>query len=271
MRTIACVLALFLTFTTPAVAAFKTPLCSPHLAACGETLADYDNSAAAAVYLPPVLVGGTGFKFELAGQRLYSIPEFDHYMASVCMSSKHFGLGGQFTNIGDPDLYSETTAKFAGAYMVSSQFSAGLAFGYYRIDMGYDYESLDQVATEVSFMFNANANLWFYGRLSNPTEPRICPGTVLHRELRLGAVFAGAGNVNLGTEVATRSGVDTRFKIGEKLKLTPSFSINAGIITAPFVASLGFDVSYNQFHLAYAYRYHPDLEGTHVWGISLRK
>jgi hypothetical protein len=107
--------------------------------------------------------------------------------------------------------------------------------------------------------------------VGNPLESKITNGIELHRELSAGVTVTRFEDVSLAAGIDARSGDDVRYKIGEVYSLSSILSVSAGIMTSPFIPSFGCRLTWRQFDFLYAYRYHPQLGGTHIWGIALSK
>ncbi len=256
---------------TAAFAAFDQPSASPLLASCGETPANVGFPAATMSLCPALITRSAGMFVELSAQRLYSLPELDSYNAAIAYSKGRFAIGGSFNSIGANDLYLETSLEFHAAASLTRFLSIGGTLSYRRVDIAEGYSSLSSLSSGVGLTTELSDQLLAYATIENPFEPEIAAGTKIRRQFRSGIVLAGFEKVNFAMGISLRSGNHIRYHLGETYRLSDAFTISGGIMTAPFVPSLGCSFSFNIFALSYAYRYHPDLGGTHVWGISLSR
>jgi hypothetical protein len=256
---------------TAAFAAFDQPLASPLLASCGETPANVGFPAATMSLCPALIARSAGMFVDLSAQRLYSLPGLDSYNAAIAYSKGRFGLGGSFNSIGTNDLYLETSLGLHTAARLTRFISIGGTLFYRRVDIAEGYGSLSSISSGFGLTTELSDQLLAYAAIDNPFEPEIAAGTNIRRQFRTGVVLEDFDNVNLAMGVSLRSGNHVRYHLGEIYRLSDAFTISGGIMTAPFVPSLGCSFLFKMFALSYAYRYHTDLGGTHVWGISLSR
>jgi hypothetical protein len=252
-------------------AAFDQPQTSPLLASCGETPVNVDYSAATMSLCPALIARSTGLSIDLSAQRLYSLPELDSYNAAIAYSKGRFGLGGSFNSIGTNDLYHKSSLGLHVSASLNRLLNVSGSMSYKRIEMTGGYGRLSNLSTGIGLTAELSTQLLTYASIDNPFEPEIAAGSKIRRQLRSGVVLTGFENVNFAMGISLRSGNNVRYHLGETYRLYETFTIAGGIMTAPFVPSFGCNFSFDMFTLSYAYRYHPDLSGTHVWGISLSR
>ncbi len=251
--------------------AFDQPQASPLIASCGETPVNFNNPAVTMPLCPAMITRSAGMFADLSAQRLYSLPELDSYNASIAYGNGQYGFGGSFNSIGTNELYLESSLALHAAVRLSRFLSVGGNVSYNRITIAEGYGDLSSFSTGFGFVAKPSVQILVYGTIENPFEPKIASDSRIHRKLRSGVVLTGFENVNFAMGVSLRSGNHLRYHIGETYRLTESFTISGGIMTSPFVPSLGCSFSFDMFTLSYAYRYNPDLGATHVWGISLSR
>jgi hypothetical protein len=254
-----------------AQAAFSHPSTEPGLAACGETLASRDFAAATMLHTPAAICFLHNTEVELSGQRLYSLPELDSYLAVAAFKRGRWGMGLAFQSMGESDFYMETTFTGCLGYRIAEYLYAGASVGHSRVAMGDQYHSASAPTFGCGAILVPSPDWMAYASIRNPAEPEIIGGTKLHRELNAGIAVTRFENVGFAVEIMSRSGDDLRYSIGEVYRLSPALSVSAGIMTSPFVPSFGCRFTWKQFDLLYAYRYHPELGGTHIWGIDLSR
>ena len=265
------IFALLFAWSSCVQAAFSQPSGSPALAACGETLASRDFTAAMMLHTPATMCFLRSMDVELSGQRLYALTELDSYLAAAALKRGRWGIGLAFESMGDPDFYLETTFTSCLGYSISKYLYTGASAAYNRIAMGDHYHSVSAFAYGCGVILIPSPDWMVYASIRNPAEPEITGGTKLHRQLNAGISITRFENVGFAIEIKSRSGDDLRYSVGEVYRLSPVLSISAGIMTSPFVPSFGCRFTWKQFGLLYVYRYHPELGGTHIWGIALSK
>ena len=268
MRPILVALAVF-AFAPDTGAAFSHPSTSPAQAACGETLAGLSFAAGMMLHTSAAICLSQGANVELSGQRLYSLPEFDGYLAAAAVRSGRWGIGASFLSFGEPGLYLETTFSGHLACAVAKSLNFGLFFGHGRISLGGDYGAIGLPMFGGSIMFVPSSDWRAYASLKNPLEPEMAGGTRSRREINAGLAVTGFGNVGFAVEVNSISGENLRYKVGEVYRISPTVSLSAGAMTSPFALSFGCRFGLPRLDLLYAYRHHPELGGTHSWGITL--
>ena len=265
------ILVLLFAWSSLAQAAFSHPSTAAALAASGETIASRDFTAAMMLHSPAAICFLRSMDVELSGQRLYSLPELDSYLAAAAVKRGRWGVGLAFQSMGEPNLYMETTFTGCLGYRAAEYLYTGVSAGYNRVAMGDQYHSANALTFGCGVMLIPTPDWMAYASIRNPAEPEIIGGTKLHRELNAGIAVTRFENVGFAVEIKSKSGDDLRYGIGEIYRLSPALSVSAGIMTSPFVPSFGCRFTWKQFGLLYAYRYHPELGGTHIWGIALSR
>ncbi|MBU1319476.1 MAG: hypothetical protein KKH67_09835 [candidate division Zixibacteria bacterium] len=267
IRRVNTILIVLIICGSPVSGAFRHPATSPATAASAETLAGVqsagvlsENPAAFALLAP--------LSIEFSGQRLYDISELDSYVAAVSFRPGKWGVGISFQSMGESDFYLESTIAASLGYSPATNLHGGLAIELNRIDIAEPYGSLSSFSSCAGLIFSPSGDWFVYADIRNPTESRISGGTNHRREFSAGVSVHGVDNVGFAFEVCAVRGADVRYKIGEEYRLTSRFSASAGIMTSPFVPSFGFRFGLGDFDLLYTYRYHPELGGTHAWGIA---
>lgn len=250
-------------------AAFNHPTTSPTLAACGETLASSFVSGGIILANPAAACMTDATQIELAGQRLYSLSELDSYLAAGLFKYHKWGFGAAFLSMGESDFYLETSFSGSVGYSITGSIIIGASISSNHVCMGEGYGSVSTYSGTLGGIYMPSQDWAAYLSVRNPTEPSIIGESRLRRELSAGIAIYKFKDFGLAIGVDSRSGDDLRYKIGEWYRLNSSLSISAGVMTSPFVPSFGCRVSWSGFGLLYAYRYHPDLGGTHIWGIGI--
>lgn len=250
-------------------AAFNHPTTSPTQAACGETLANRDVAAGFVLQNPAAACLAEGTQVEFAGQRLYSLSELDSYLASGAFSYHKWGLGVAFLSMGESDFYLETSFSGHIGYRIANSISVGVSLSHNRVSMGERYGHVSTYSSTIGGIVAPSQDWTAYLSVRNPTEPSTIGESRMRRELNAGVAVHKFKDFNFAVGVDSRSGDDLRYKIGETYRLSRSLSISAGIMTSPFVPSFGCIISWSTLGLLYAYRYHSDLGGTHIWGITI--
>jgi len=258
-------------WATNSHAAFNHPATSPTVAACGETFADRSFSAGMTLNNPAAVCLMDRFSAEFSGQRLYALSELDSYLAAGAIRRGKWGLAGSFQSLGESDFYLETTFMPCIGYNIAHNLYIGGSIAYNRIEMGESYGNLSSLSFGCGVIFIPASDWMTYASLKNPHEPEITEGSMIHRELDAGITVTRFDDVDFAVGVSARSGDDVRYKIGETYRLSSSLSVSAGIMTSPFAPSFGCRFSLDSFDLLYAYRYHPELGGTHLWGIAFSR
>lgn len=252
-------------------AAFGHPSTSPAGAACGGTLANPEFTAGMILHTPAAACLSQGIDFELAGQRLYSLSQLDAYLAAAAVKRGRWGMGAVVSSMGESELYLETALTGCVGYVASKFLSTGISVSYNRADMGETYGAAHSPSLACGVMI-APSSCWRVNlSVKNPFEPVLLGHSRLHREISTGVTVTRFEDFSFAVELSSRSAEDPRLRIGETYTVSSALSLSAGIVTSPFVPSFGCAITWKRFSLLYAYRYHPQLGGTHVWGIALAR
>ncbi len=252
-----------------ALSAFGHPAISPSTAACAETLADSRFSAGMLSLTPASLKLLHRIGVEFSSQRLYSMSELACYDASVAVKRGRLALGASYESVGTSDLYRESVVAAHVGFALSAGVFAGASGTYNLAEMGGGYGSANCLSASAGVIVSPSDRLFLYANLANPTEPELVAGTRLNREIRIGVVAGATEKATLAVEIFSRRGNDTRFRVGEVYEISQYCRLAAGVMTAPFVPSFGFRLSWHDVDILYAYRYHGELGSTHIWGVSL--
>lgn len=203
-----------------------------------------------------------------SGQRLHSLDELDTYGGTAGYSTRRISVGAGFQSFGESDLYVESRASLRAAVSLSGRIAVGMSATYNRIEQPNGYPDLDALSFAIGSTIRAHESIMLHSSFMNPFEPEIAHGSVIHREVTAGVLVTSVERLSLGIEIFARSGDDLRYRIGESYSVSDELRINAGLMTAPFVPSFGFDIGTHGFRIGYAYSYHTELGGTHTWGLA---
>lgn len=270
MRRAVAILIPVMIFSSPVMAAFRHPASSPARAAHAETLAGV-HSAGMLLENPAAFAMLQPLSIEFSGQRLYGIEELDSYSAVFSFRPGVWGVGVSYESMGESDFYLESTFAALLGYSLTPDLHCGFAIQLNRIDIAEPYKNLNSVSSHAGIMFSPSEKWFVYADVNNPFESEIAGGTRHHREITAGVAVEGVEDVGFAFEVCSVRGSDIRYKIGEEYRITSTFYASAGIMTYPFVPSFGFRIGHGDFGLLYCYRYHPELGGTHSWGIAFSR
>jgi len=251
-----------------AFGAFRQPLVSPESASAGRTLAASYGSVTATSSNPAMLRFAGLLMLAFGGQRLYSLNELDTYSIQLGIDFKYISAGVGFNSFGESDLYVEN--RFCGvlAADITGRLKTGVSITYNQIDFPYSSNNLNAVSFTFGGAYTAHDKIILHTAIANPFEPEIMSGSVVHREFTTGILMFPTDKANFGVEMFSRSGEDIRYRFGESYSISEEFRLNAGLMTAPFVPSFGFDINTRGFRIGYAYMYHSDLGSTHTWGLT---
>lgn len=252
-------------------AAFSHPSTSPALAACGGTLASRDYTAGMILRTPASVCMSHGISIEFAGQRLYSLSQLDSYIAAAAFRHGKWGAGAAVLSMGDPDLYMESTLTGCVGFAAMKCLKLGVSVSYNRADMGSTYASVSSPSSGCGIILIPSSHWRLHLSMSNPLEPPLLGETRLRRETSAGITVTGFENASFAVETTSRSGDRARCRLGEVYRVSSTLFLSAGVVTSPFVPSFGCRFSWKHFNLLYAYRYHPQLGGTHLWGIAMSR
>lgn len=97
-------------------------------------------------------------------------------------------------------------------------------------------------------------------------SPRLNNGDRIYPSFRIGGGWEPTSGLLLAGDICRENGVDILLA-GLEVRVLPEVKIRAGIETLPlsYCGGVGFRVDW--FGLNYSYRFHPELEGTHILGI----
>jgi hypothetical protein len=253
------------------LAAFDQPVPSPELTAAAEIRLFNLPTPSGMLICPAILEGGTGVAMSFSGMRLYSLQELDSYLASASYSTSSVVAGVSYHLLGQSDFYMESTIGVHTSIQFLRRFAFGVTAEYNRIDMPDDYESIGAVSTALGAAAEISELFRVYATVSNPLEPKLSHSSRIHQQVRVSISISGNQNTELAIGVVDRKGYATRYQIAESYRIADHLTIIGGMMTAPFLPSAGFRVSSGRFALNYAYRYHSDLGGTHLWGITFAR
>lgn len=103
------------------------------------------------------------------------------------------------------------------------------------------------------------------GRLN---QPRFANGDVVPVRFAAGLAIAPFEDLLLALDVVRERGTED-VRLGAEFRLIPQLGLRAGVGLVPISYASGLGVDLVPFGLDYAYRFHPQLEETHVIGIRV--
>ena len=255
-------------YSSCALGAFRQSPVSPESVSAGRTVAASYGSVTATSSNPAMLRFAGRLTVAFGGQRLYSLSELDTYSIQLGIAFKYLSAGVGFNSFGETDLYAENRFYSVLAADITGRLKTGVSITYNQIEFPYSSNNLNAVSFTFGGAYTAHDKIILHTAIANPFEPEIMSGSVVHCEFITGIIMFPIEKMNFGVEVFSRSGEDMRYRIGESYGISREFRLNAGLMTAPFVPSFGFDIKTHWFRIGYAYTYHSDLGSTHTWGLT---
>ncbi len=212
---------------------------------------------------PALLVRGERIGVGVTYANPYGLPGVQCGNAGFKAKWGRFSSGFGFTTLG-VDGYDEYNIQLGLAGEVIS-----------HLDVGINIHALAQnVAQEQGdIVFAVDAGiLWEAERFklgiagAGLNGPRLSNGELLPSSFRIGGCWNPVSGLLLAGDIYRENGIDMLLA-GVEISMFPEVKIRAGVQTFPLSYCGGIGFKLNWLGLNYSYRFHPQLEGSHILGV----
>ena len=205
---------------------------------------------------------------ELSYSEPYGLSELEELSLYGKVRLHRFGLGIGMTRAGQSGLYQETAINVAVAYRIRPEWSVGATVTHLRTEFGDNTMafagsslSFSVAATPVpSFLVGASAR--------NLVTNDLYDGETNEPIGEISVAWSAPPDVTIGGSWSKQRHGDSRFGLGQSIRLHKSFDFLAGLRFDPVRFSLGGELSTHGASLVYCYQGHPDLGATHSFGVA---
>jgi hypothetical protein len=235
-------------------------------------------SEAATIWFNPALssLSLTFARGCLATRDLYQLQALEERTGSLVFHiGRGLSLGGGFSQFGQSGFYTESRAVLTAAKNVGRNWAVGAGLHYDRVEFGDNVNAYAGTSLDL-------------GAASRPAPHIVASAVVRRIELErlyetnnppamveLSAAWDGP-SITLAGIWSKSSGGKSRFGIGQSLLVARDLPLGAGLVFVsglrfdPIRYSLGARITGGGGSIDYVYQNHPDLGGTHAFGISFQ-
>jgi hypothetical protein len=134
------------------------------------------------------------------------------------------------------------------------------------------YNNLNTVGIDAGVQYLLHPGLLMGFSLINLNQPVLAG----YREeipliTRWGISYHPTKRITAFASISKDSWFPLSLRMGFQLLVNPFLSLYSGLNTDPSVPSLGLQLRRNRISVNYAFQYHFDLGGSHMWGLTFGK
>ena len=191
-------------------------------------------------------------------------------------------MGLAMSSTGENDYYRESVLRFAFSRDVGRHLLLGASASVLSIDIQPTYGADWAPGLDLGAMWRFDHRLRVAAALRNLNRPALADGEVRQRMAgRLGIAFDAEVGVLVGVDLALEENLPARLHVGQEIRVHSMLALRAGLefaagsvdentTAAPPRYSLGFGAGGSRMRVDYAFVDHPNLDGTHRVGITVR-
>lgn len=193
-------------------------------------------------------------------QNKFIIPELSNLGLAYAHPLKTGTIGVQWSNFGY-SLYQENKVGLAYALQLSEHLSGGVQLDYLSTKLGGIYGSKSALAAEIGLQAKLTSKLSIGAHVYNPTRTKLNDynNEAIATIMRFGVDYRFSDRILLVVE--TEKDIDhlAMLKTGIEYKANEKFYFRGGVATGPTLATFGFGLFMEQYHLDIAACYHQVL------------
>ncbi len=195
-------------------------------------------------------------------KRQYNLKELDLIYSAVSYRLKNYNFIAGFSQLGDPELYTQKTIRLGFLYSNSFFTIGNFLTGQFH-NFNNRYNSISRVSYGISMQYRHKFFI-ISAVLDNINRPSFNESSIkANRKLTLFGEILGKGKYKTTLKLSKLSQNKKSFGIGESVKISKYSSILFGFSTAPIEFGGGVDLKLHNNSFIYNSSYHPVLGLTH--------
>ncbi len=201
--------------------------------------------------------------------RQYDLKELDIIYSAVSYGMQNFSLAAGFSQMGDPDLYTQKNMRFAILYSKSFYTIGSFVTGEFH-DFNKRYNSVKQILYSLSVQVK-HKDFILNSVLENINRPSLTENSPkADRLLTFYGELLGLKNYKTTLKYSIQADDENKFGIGESVKLSQVAILMFGFSTAPVELGGGLKMDWKNNSVIYNASYHPVLGMTHTISFLIK-
>lgn len=211
----------------------------------------------------------------LAAELSYSEPYGMSELEQVSLYGKarlhRLGFGIGIARAGQSGLYQETAINLAVAFRVRPELGVGGTFTHLRTEFGDNTMAFAGSSLAFSVSASPVASILIGATARNLVTNDLYEGEINQPIGEVSIAWSAPPDVTIGGSWTKQRRGDSRFGLGQVIRLHKSVDFLAGLRFDPVRFSLGGELAFHGASLVYCYQGHPDLGATHSFGLAWRR
>jgi hypothetical protein len=252
----------------PLFAAFESPLTEASITGTAESSVASRQIYASYLRNPAISSQVNHAHFSLFFTQPYGMPDLRTGSFITHFRLKKYGFGLSTVLLGN-EIYRETQViGNLSRSFYNEQFSFGLNIRWYNLQVD-GYGSMNVAGVDAGIQYQLHNGILMGFALRNVNQPGIAgQAEQLPSIIQLGMSFQLTNRVDTYLSVQKDSWYPLSVRFGVSMLINSYFQFQTGFNSSPSVPSMGMSLNRHWISVQYGFRYHFDLGGTHVWGLS---
>ncbi len=252
-------------------AAFEYNVSEPYVSATSGSMVASTDKYSSYLLNPALSAAYRDLSVSLVYGKPYELPELRSGGLISRFGFGAFGGGAAFSTFGS-DLYQENMVMAnVSRCVLKERVYAGLNFRWYSISIE-NYGSSSTAGIDFGLLYLLSPYIQMGFSVTNLNQPDI-NGISQQFPLvtRWGVTYRWSDRFIFHTALEKEIRFPVSVRFAGHLKVSNSIDLYSSMNSYPSVPALGFMFSRNHIAIHYAFQYHFDLGGSHMWGISFSK
>jgi len=208
---------------------------------------------------------------ELSYSKPFGLSELEEISLYGKARVNRWGFGIGIARAGQSSLYQETAVNLAAAFRVRPELSVGAAVKHVGTEFGDNTMAFAGSSMAFSIAASPVPSILLGATARNLVTDDLYDGETNEPIGELSVAWSAPPDVSIGAIWTKQRRGDSRFGLGQMIRLHRSFDFLAGLRFDPVRFSLGGELSLHSASLVYCYQGHPDLGATHSFGIAWKR
>jgi len=218
------------------------------------------------MFTNPALISGQS-SVDFFYRNFFGIKELNQIAVNSEFSLFDQALGLGIIRYGN-NLYSETELTFGGSYQPQANFSMGLSFSMYFLQIK-NYGNAFSIGLNFAVFYMLNDQLNIAGAIQNVNEPDIGPANEkIPVSAVLGLSYSPVRDVEILVDSYKEEFYDFAYRLGTRIRIISKINLLAGFQDNINSFSFGLELTQNNYTFKYSVDIHPVLSLSHAIGIG---
>ncbi len=210
----------------------------------------------------------TRLAVELSYSKPYGLTELEEVSLYGKFHVHRLGLGLGIARAGQSGLYQETAINLAAAFRIRPELCVGAAVTHLGNEFGDNTMAFAGSSLSFSVAASPISSVLLGATARNLVINDLYEGETSQPIGEVSIAWSAPPDVRIGGSWTKQRRGDSRFGLGQMIRLHKSFDLLASLRFDPVRFSLGGELTIQGASLIYCYQGHPDLGATHSFAVA---